>query len=152
VPSGRGLPIGNLTSQFFANVYMNEFDQFVKHKLKAKYYVRYVDDFIILSKDMEELKQYRTEIDKFLTNKLKLTLHPKKQKIGLIQTGIDFVGYFIKPDYVLVRRRVVGEMKFRMEKLKDRPKEEQKACLDSYLAHLRWANSFGLRQKLEQQM
>ena len=65
VPVNQGLPIGNLTSQFFANVYLNELDQFVKHKLKARYYLRYVDDFLILSKDKEELKKWRDDIGKF---------------------------------------------------------------------------------------
>ena len=127
---------------------MNELDQFIKHTLKAKYYVRYVDDFIILSKDINQLKKYRTAIDKFLNTELKLKLHPKKQKILPIKNGIDFVGYFIKHDRVLVRRRVVGEMKFRMNKLKNKPKSEQRNRLSSYLSHLEWANAYGLKQSL----
>jgi hypothetical protein len=78
---GKGLPIGNLTSQFFANIYMNELDQFVKHKLRAKYYSRYVDDFLILDRDKNKLEFFKEEITKFVADKLALTVHPKKQLI-----------------------------------------------------------------------
>jgi retron-type reverse transcriptase len=77
---GRGMPLGNLTSQFFANVYLNELDYFVKHKLKAKYYIRYVDDFVILNKNKQILEDYFIKIKRYLTN-LKLELHPDKSKI-----------------------------------------------------------------------
>jgi len=87
------MPLGNLTSQFFANVYLNELDYFVKHKLKAKYYIRYVDDFVILHKSKEQLEKWKAEIDRFLRDKLKIELHPEKSKIILLSRGIDFVGF-----------------------------------------------------------
>src|SRR5579859_5123331 len=76
--SGKGLPIGNLTSQLFANVYMNEFDQFVKHKLKIKHYVRYTDDFIVVSNSLNYLKALLPKMREFLANNLTLELHPNK--------------------------------------------------------------------------
>lgn len=147
VPKGKGLPIGNLTSQFFANVYLNELDQFVKHKLKAKYYLRYVDDFIILSSDKKELEDFRCKIEEFLRNRLRLRLHPQKQKISQIKNGIDFVGYFIKPDYVLVRRRVIGEYRYRLARHLKKSSKNWQQTRSSYFAHFQWANSWGLRKK-----
>lgn len=107
----KGLPIGSLTSQFFANVYLNELDQFVKHKLKIKYYVRYVDDFVILAKDTGILTNWQKEIQKFLQEKLKLTLHPKKIIIRHKSKGIDFLGYIVREKYILVRKRTVKSFK-----------------------------------------
>jgi hypothetical protein len=138
VPLGKGLPIGNLTSQFFANVYLNELDQFVKHVLKAKYYVRYVDDFVILGRRAWELEDLREKIGYFLIKNLKLSLHPKKQKIVPLESGINFVGYIVRSEYVLVRRRVVGQF---------RRKIEESDCFASYCAHFSFANSYGLERK-----
>ena len=149
ISKGNGLPIGNLTSQFFANVYLNELDQFVKHKLKARYYLRYVDDFIILSSDKKKLEDFRCKIEEFLRNRLRLRLHPKKQKISQIKNGIDFVGYFVKPDYVLVRRRVVGEYRYRLAKHLQKPSKNWQQTQSSYFAHFQWANSWGLVKKAE---
>ena len=87
------MPLGNLTSQFFANIYLNELDKFVKHKLRAKYYIRYVDDFVILSSSKEELTKWRLEIDKFLQEYLKIELHKDKTKIIRLSNGIPFVGF-----------------------------------------------------------
>jgi retron-type reverse transcriptase len=88
-----GLPLGNLTSQLFANIYMNEFDQFVKHKLKVKYYIRYADDFIILSENKKYLENKIDPIKDFLQNELKLTLHPNKIFIKTLSSGMDFLGW-----------------------------------------------------------
>jgi retron-type reverse transcriptase len=143
---GKGLPIGNLTSQFFANVYMNELDQFIKHSLKAKYYVRYVDDFLILDKDFENLERCRDKITEFTREMLNLTVHPGKQFIRRVSSGIDFVGYIIRSDYVLIRKRVAGEWRRKMEAAEDL--ERKKEVFDSYMAHGIWANTFGLKQKM----
>ncbi len=78
VVKGRGIPIGNLTSQLFANIYLNEFDQFVKHELKVKYYCRYTDDFVIVSSNAKYLQKLLPPIQEFLENNLKLKLHPNK--------------------------------------------------------------------------
>ena len=90
--AGIGLPFGNLTSQLLVNIYMNEFDQFVKHKLKAKYYIRYADDFIVLLEDKAWLEGIIPRISDFLWNGLKLTLHPEKLFLKTLSSGIDFLG------------------------------------------------------------
>ncbi|MCX6760369.1 MAG: reverse transcriptase/maturase family protein [Candidatus Nealsonbacteria bacterium] len=89
----NGLPLGNLTSQLFANVYMDEFDQFIKRDIKVSYYIRYADDFVILSENESYLKDMIKPISKFLNNELKLILHPKKIFIETISSGIDFLGW-----------------------------------------------------------
>ena len=110
-PQGKGLPIGNITSQFFANVYLNELDQFVKHRLKAKYYLRYVDDFLLLHEDTAVLHYWRERIGAFLQERLALTLHPRKQRIFPVRQGIDFLGYVVWPDHIVSRQRVVHALK-----------------------------------------
>jgi RNA-directed DNA polymerase len=146
----RGLPIGNLTSQFFANVYLNELDQFVKHTLKAKYYIRYVDDFIILSHDKEELSVFQENIDMFLRSRLKLVLHPRRRKLLPASSGIDFLGYIVRQNYVLVRRRVVNNLKEKLRKFKkfNVSQKKRQATIASYLGHFRWANAYRLQKKL----
>jgi hypothetical protein len=101
----EGMPLGNLTSQFFANVYLNELDQFVKHQLKAKYYVRYVDDFVLLHHSKEILEDWKSRIDHFLYNHLALELHPDKSKIFFLRRGVEFLGIKIFSKYRLIKRR-----------------------------------------------
>ncbi len=102
--ANKGLPIGNLTSQFFANVYLNELDQFVKHVLKCRYYIRYVDDFILISSSPAELANWRERIAAFLKDRLSLELKPG-DRIRRVSEGADFLGYIVRPNYMLVRRR-----------------------------------------------
>ena len=144
---GKGLPIGNLTSQFFANVYLNGLDQFVKHNLKAKYYLRYVDDFLILSDDKKYLEFCRDAVAEFVRSELKIVAHPDKQFIRPISCGIDFVGYIIRSEYVLVRKRTVAECRSKLER-SESGSDQYREILNSYLAHFRWANSYGLRKFL----
>ncbi len=99
----KGLPLGNVTSQLFANIYMNEFDQFMKHELKAKYYIRYCDDFLIVSYEREFLESLLPKISDFLEQKLMVKLHPKKVEIRKVSQGIDFLGYVILPHYKVLR-------------------------------------------------
>lgn len=106
-----GLPIGNLTSQFFANVYLNELDQFIKHSLKCRYYFRYMDDLLLLNSSKEQLLKWRDDIKTFVETNLKLKLHPKKQILQPATNGINFCGYIVKPDYTLIRRRTVKKLK-----------------------------------------
>jgi hypothetical protein len=146
VQHGKGLPIGNLTSQFFANVYLNQLDQFVKHTLKAKYYLRYVDDFLIIDGDENKLKEFQSIISQFTKDNLALTVHPDKQFIRAVYSGIDFVGYVVKPDHVLVRKRVVGNWRWSLKKSSDT--EEIQQTHNSYCAHAIWANTFWLREKM----
>ena len=142
-----GLPIGNLTSQFFANIYLNELDQFIKHQLKAKYYIRYTDDFILLSQDREELLRWKEDIKCFLIKELSLQLHPKRQKLQPVSNGIDFLGYIIRHNYILVRRRVINNLKAKLKEFKHCP-EKLRQSVSSYLGHFLWANSYYLIQKL----
>ena len=107
----QGLPIGNYSSQFFANLYLNELDQFIKRKLKCLYYVRYVDDLILLSKDKEELKRWREEVKTFLEKNLNMEINERKTKIQSLKNGVDFLGYLIKPKCTLVRKDVVKRLK-----------------------------------------
>src|SRR3989344_8719913 len=99
-----GMPLGNLTSQFFANLYLNSLDYFVKHKLRIKYYIRYVDDFIILYNNKEALEYYKEEIDSFLKNELKIELHNEKSKIMQLKQGIDFLGFRNFYNYRILRK------------------------------------------------
>jgi len=149
----RGLPIGNYSSQFFANLYLNELDQFIKRKLKCRYYIRYVDDFILLDRDKEKLKFWRDEIDNFLRGNLKLKLSSQKTKIQPIKSGIDFLGYFIKPDYILVRKKVVSRLKnklYRLNNAKEKITGLNKilATINSYYGHFQHAFSFNLRKDI----
>ncbi|OBY57746.1 RNA-directed DNA polymerase [Pseudomonas sp. AU12215] len=103
-----GLPIGNLSSQFFANVYLNELDQFVKHRLRAKHYIRYVDDFVLLHDSPQQLNAWLAEIEAFLPS-LGARLNPKKTILQPVERGIDFVGHVIKPWRRTTRARTVKE-------------------------------------------
>ena len=111
---GRGLPLGNVTSQLFANIYLNELDQFIKHQLKQKYYLRYCDDFIIVGNRLEELNNLIRPIDDFLNNQLELLLHPNKIEIRKVTQGVDFLGYVILPHYRVLRtktkRRILSKV------------------------------------------
>ena len=100
---GKGLPLGNLTSQLLVNVYMNEFDQFVKHELKAKYYIRYADDFVILERDREKLAKTFQSIERFLLAELALELHPYKVSINTTASGVDFLGWVHFPHHRVLR-------------------------------------------------
>lgn len=116
-PVHKGLPIGNLSSQFFANVYMNELDQFVKHTIGARHYIRYVDDFVLLHESPQWLNQARAAIDTFLANALTLRLNPSKTIIQPIERGIDFVGQVIKPWRRITRRRTFNDGMRRMSRM-----------------------------------
>ena len=107
---GCGLPIGNLSSQFFANVYLNELDQFVKHSLKAKRYVRYVDDFVLVHHNRAQLQAWLVQIEQFLAQRLQLRLKDDI-KLQPLSAGIDFLGYWIYPTHKLVRPRVIHHAK-----------------------------------------
>lgn len=100
---GKGLPLGNLTSQLLVNIYMNEFDQFVKHTLKAKRYVRYADDFVFLSHDRRWIEALIPQIADFLETRLALSLHPHKVSISTFASGVDFLGWIHFPDHRVLR-------------------------------------------------
>ena len=103
----QGIPIGNLTSQLFANIYLNELDHFVKRELREKYYLRYMDDFLILGDDKEHLRHVKESIQIFLRERLKLEMHPKKAEIFPIDRGVDFLGYVLRDGKRLLRKSTV---------------------------------------------
>lgn len=142
-----GLPLGNLTSQLFVNIYMNEFDQFMKHRLKAKHYIRYSDDFVILSRNRSYLENILPNMREFLGQKLKLVMHPDKISIKTIASGVDFLGWVHFPDYRVLRTTTKKRM-FRNIKAKD-GKEE---TMQSYLGLISHGNSWKLKQKIEDEI
>jgi RNA-directed DNA polymerase len=116
---GKGMPLGNWTSQFLANVYLNELDQYVKHELKAKYYIRYVDDFIILHRSQQQLNEWKSRIDAFLREQLCLELHPEKCRIIPLKKGVPFLGYRVFYHHKLLRQRNVRRIRERLRTLKE---------------------------------
>jgi RNA-directed DNA polymerase len=110
---GCGIAIGNLSSQFFANVYLNEVDQFVKHRLAARRYVRYVDDFVLVHESARQLEAWQREIEAFLAERLQLRLKPGAI-LRPLSAGIDFLGYVIRPTHNLVRARVVAHARAKL--------------------------------------
>jgi len=146
----KGMPLGNLTSQFFANVYLNELDKFVKHKLKAKYYIRYVDDFVILHENEIQLKIWKFYIAKFLKENLKIELHPEKSRIIPFSRGIDFVGFRNFYYYRLLRKRNVKNMLNKILSFKEglMPYEKLLESFQGWDAYAKWANSYKLREKV----
>ncbi len=146
---GKGIPLGNLTSQVFANIYMNELDQFVKHTLKLKYYLRYADDFVILSTNKKSLERLITPLESFLKLRLKLDLHPNKIIFRKLSWGIDMLGYNVLPHYILPRRKTVKRM---FKKIAEKSGSESfNQTLASYLGYLSHANAYELSQKLKNQ-
>jgi retron-type reverse transcriptase len=141
--NGVGLPLGNLTSQLLVNIYMNEFDQWMKHVIKAKYYIRYTDDFVILSSDKEHLSELIPKIDDFLKEKLKLHLHPDKVFIKTLASGIDFLGWVHFSDHRVLRTTTKRRM---LKRMMNNPKLQ---TIQSYLGMLSWGNTKKLRQKIE---
>ena len=113
--------LGNVTSQLFANIYLNKIDQFIKHNLKIKYYIRYCDDFIILIRDRKYLENIVRKINIFLRDNLRLNLHPNKIEIKKVVQGIDFLGYITFYYYRILRtktkRRMLRKIKIRKNEL-----------------------------------
>lgn len=146
----KGMPLGNYTSQFFANVYLNELDYFVKHTLKAKYYIRYVDDFVILHPSKRELEQLRSRIDNFLRNELKIELHPDKSGITSLSKGIDFVGFRNYLYHRLPRKRNVRKMFSKVKRYKEERlnKKQILEIFQGWNAYSSWANSYKLRRNI----
>jgi len=141
---GRGLPLGNLTSQLFVNIYMNGFDQYMKHKLKARYYLRYADDFVIFGRNKIKLTEILSYMIVFLRDHLGLELHPRKVSISTYASGVDFLGWVHFPHHHVLRtvtkRRVI-------KKLKD-PKLNESSG-QSYLSLLSHGNAYKIRQKYQ---
>lgn len=152
--SGKGLPLGNVTSQLFANIYLNRFDQFIKHDLKEKYYIRYCDDFIILSEDKKHLTSIIPKINTFLTKKLVLRLHPRKVTVRKVSWGVDFLGYVVFPHHKILRTRTKKRILRKTMKLRGElncgliSQKLFKTSLQSYLGMLVHCNGRKIKQKL----
>jgi retron-type reverse transcriptase len=152
--SGKGLPLGNVTSQVFANIYLNELDQYLKHTLKVRYYIRYCDDFVILSDDNDRLKEIYRYIDIFLDCRLKLSLHPNKVTIKKISQGTDFLGYVSLPYHRVLRTNTKHRMLLKIENscryfiAGALSKESWQSCLASYFGMLGHSKSFRLRNAI----
>lgn len=147
---GKAMPLGNLTSQFFANVYLNELDRFVKHKLKARYYIRYVDDFVVLHESKEQLEIWKKEIELFLNTNLKLEPHPEKSRIISLSAGIDFVGSRNFYHFTILRKRNVRKISECIRKYRNRELTKDKIAeiFQGWQAHAKWANTYKLRRNL----
>jgi retron-type reverse transcriptase len=149
----RGLPIGNLTSQFFANVFLNEFDHFVKEELKIKKYIRYVDDFVLLSDDRENLAESRIKIEEYLS-KLRLKIHPIKSQLFATRKGPTFLGFRVLPDRIRVRNDNLRKGRKRLRKLKLQYQQGKMSIWDiqdslrSWMAHLKHGDTWQLREKI----
>lgn len=149
----KGIPKGNLTSQLFANIYLNQLDHFVKEELKIPMYVRYMDDFIFLSHDKDELWQIKNEVENYLESKLGLQLN-NRTAIFPVSQGIDFLGYRIWPDHRLLRKRSTKRIKRTLRYYQKGyaqgtvSLEQIDATIQSWLGHAKHADSWGFREKL----
>ncbi len=150
------MPLGNLTSQFLANVYLSELDNFVKHELKTKYYLRYVDDFVILEKNHELLERYNVHIEAFLKQKLKLELHMAKSRIIPPSSGITFLGFRCFYHYRLLKKSNQNRIHRRLAKFREKFKRgeitKQKILLSmaGWDGYAKMGNTYKLRWQVWQ--
>ena len=140
----KGLPLGNLTSQLLVNIYMNEFDQYVKHRLKVKYYIRYADDFVILSNNKAELRNLLQYTVVNLKDRLKLDLHPNKVHIKTLSSGVDFLGWVHFPNHRVLRTTTKRRM------FRNLQNNSSKATVQSYLGLMSHGETYKLRNKVLQ--
>ena len=140
---GKGLPLGNLTSQLLVNIYMNEFDQYMKNTLRVKCYIRYADDFVILSDNKQELERLVVTIAEYLGKTLKLQLHPNKVSISTVASGVDFLGWGHFPRHRVLRTATKKRM---MRRIVDNPTEE---IFRSYLGLLQHGNAYILSREIK---
>ena len=142
---GKGMPKGNLTSQFWGNVYLNKFDHFVKHELRAKYYIRYVDDFVILHQDLRQLEQWKALIEEYLAKELLLELHQDKTSISKISGGITFLGFRIFKHHRLLKKSNMRRIFRRVAYLRTKMIDAGALSLSGWMAYASFANTFYLR-------
>lgn len=153
--SPQGIPLGNVTSQLFSNIYLNELDQFVKHALKERYYIRYCDDFLVVSDDDKHLKKIIGTIDRFLKERLQLSLHPHKIQIQKYEQGIDFLGYVQFPHHNMLRtktkKRIMRKIKIKKEELNQGVVSIQSfnSFLQSYYGILQHCNGHKIRKEID---
>ncbi len=147
-PDGCGLPIGNLTSQLFSNVYLNEFDQYMKRVLGCKHYGRYVDDSFVVSCDREWMLSIVPKIDTFLREQLGLQLHRGKTHVVNISQGVEFLGAFVKPYRTYISNKTVVRMKQTIGNLNTKDKTHTSFSVNSYLGVLSHSASYNLRKRI----
>lgn len=149
----KGLEIGNYTSQMFANIYLNEIDQYVKHKLKVKYYCRYLDDSIVIVKTKKEAKEILEKIRKYLKENLELELN-KKTQIFKNKQGVNFCGYKINEYRMKLRDKGKRKLKKKVKKLKEEiqkgniTSKEARKYLAGHLGYIKYANNYNLLNKI----
>lgn len=149
----RGIPIGNLTSQFFANIYLNGFDHFVKEDLRCRYYIRYMDDFVVLERDKAHLHQVKAEMDAYLA-RLRLRLHAHKCQVFPIKDGTDFLGYQVFPTHRRLRPSSVRRARRRLRRLREDYEhgkiswDDVNHSVQSWLGHVKHADTYGLRRAI----
>lgn len=149
----KRLPIGALTSQLWANIYLGQLDHFVKEELRERFYVRYMDDFIIISNSKEKLWQLKKQIEHYINNELLLEFNSKTGIFPITQ-GVDFVGYRIWPTHRLLRKRSTKKIKRKLKTFEKKYAtgeiefEEINRCIQSWLGHAKHADTFRLRRKL----
>lgn len=150
--SSNGLPIGNLTSQFFANIYLNELDQYAKHRLKTRYYGRYVDDIVMFGESGKQLRNKLDLLDAYAHDYLNISFHPNKTYVNKVEHGVNFVGYIILPYRQYLRSSIISNL---MQKLEDKvfmSEADVYASVNSYLGMLRHINGFKARRKICQRL
>jgi RNA-directed DNA polymerase len=150
----QGLPIGNLTSQLFANVYLNQLDHFVKERLGQRWYARYMDDFLIIHPSKDKLHEIKNSIAHFLSQELKLNLHSKKTVVYPVKNGVPFVGYRIFYNHTLVRGDSLLRMQRRLKKRRSQLESHKitqkkfQQSISSFKGHLQHADSYWLQKSL----
>jgi retron-type reverse transcriptase len=155
---GKGMPLGNLTSQFFANIYLNELDYFVKHNLKAKYYLRYVDDFVILHPSKEVLEDYKEKVNQFLEEDLKIELHPEKSKIIPLAQGVGLLGFRVFYYHKLMKKSNILKMKRKVELFKMQYRIAQisldqiKHSFNGWSGYAMQGNTYKLRKEIAEEL
>lgn len=149
----KGLPIGNLTSQFFANVYLNRFDHFVKEVLRCPFYLPYVDDSVVLGNDKYWLQEVKREMEKYLA-RLRLRLHENKCQIRRVEDGVTFLGFRVFPEFLLLQRDNVVRARRRLRRLQARYAVKEISFADAtravhgWLGHASFGDTYRLREKL----
>lgn len=154
----KGMPLGNWTSQFFANIYLNELDLFIKKELKAKFYIRYVDDFVILHNSKQKLESYKTAVQDFLLQNLKLELHPNKCKIIPLNQGVNFLGFKVFYHHKTILKRNLQKLNKRLSELIADYKTKQgdintiSQVLEGWSGYAKQGNTYGLRKRLTKRL
>ena len=150
----RGLPIGNLTSQFWANVDLHELDKFAKHELRCSAYLRYMDDFVLFADSKRELHIWRAQIEAFLATHLRLVMHPRKSTVIPTRTGLDFCGFRLYPTHRRLRRSAIRRFVRRFRRQRELLAQgemtlaELTTSISSWIAHAEHGDTWRLRERI----